>query len=70
MGGCSEAVVDGKSGFVVKPGDINMLADKIISLLADPALQKRMGEQGRALFLERFSLDKFTEEHFNVYAGN
>jgi len=70
MGGCSEAVVDGKSGFVVKPGDVNMLADKIISLLADPALQKRMGEQGRVMFLERFLLDKITEEHFSVYAGN
>lgn len=70
MGGCSEAVIDGKSGFVVKPGDVNMLADKIISLLADPSLQKSMGEQGRALFLERFLLDKITEEHFNVYAGN
>ena len=70
MGGCSEAVVDSESGFVVKPGDSNMLADKIISLLADPALQKRMGKQGRALFLERFLLDKVIEQHFRVYAGN
>lgn len=70
VGGCSEAVVDSKSGFVVKPGDINMLADKIISLLADTELQKRMGEQGRALFLERFLLDKVTDEHLSVYAEN
>ena len=70
MGGCSEAVIDGKSGFVVKPGDVSMLAEKIISLLSDSMLQKQMGEEGRALFLERFLLDKTTEEHFNVYAGN
>ena len=66
MGGCSEAVIDGKTGFVVEPGDINMLAEKIICLLDDPALQKSMGKQSRALFLERFLLDKVIEEHFSV----
>ena len=70
MGGCSEAVIDGESGFVVVPGDVNMLADKISLLLADPVLQERMGGQGRELFLELFLLDKRAEEHFSVYAGN
>ena len=70
MGGCSEAVIDGESGCVVVPGDVNMLADKISFLLADPALQERMGGKGRELFLERFLLDKRAEEHFGIYAGN
>jgi len=47
-----------------------MLADRISFLLADPALQERMGGKGRELFLERFLLDKRAEEHFGIYAGN
>lgn len=70
MGGCSEAVDDGVSGFVVVPGDVAMLADKIELLLSDSELRKSMGAKGRELFLDRFLLDGRTEEHFTVYSPN
>ena len=70
IGGCSEAVIERKSGFVVNPGDIDMLAGKIICLLADSALQKSMGKQARELFLQHFLLDKVAKKHFKVYFGS
>ncbi len=46
--GAPEAVQDGVNGFLVPPGDPAAAADRIISLLSDPALARRMGEAGRA----------------------
>lgn len=69
MGGCSEAVDDGISGFVTVPGDVSMLANKIEILLSDSELRKNMGANGRKLFLDRFLLDGRTEEHFVIYSA-
>lgn len=46
-GGAPDAVLDGETGWVVRGGDPNETADRIITLLADPALRRRMGERGR-----------------------
>ena len=46
-GGVSDAVVDGTTGFLVNPDDIEEIADKLITLLSDPVLSKRLGKQGR-----------------------
>ena len=45
-GGNSEVVQDGHNGFLVPVGDINRLADRLIHLLTDNALARRLGEAG------------------------
>ncbi|HEY8533075.1 MAG TPA: glycosyltransferase family 4 protein [Micromonospora sp.] len=47
-GGAPDAVRDGETGFVVNGRDIAQLADRITTLLTDPALARRMGAAGRA----------------------
>lgn len=47
VGGIPEAVTDGVEGFLVAPGDIAALVDRLTTLLADPALAQRMGQAGR-----------------------
>jgi len=52
VGGVSEAVIDGKTGFVVPPpppdtGDVGELTAVFQTLLSDPALRERMGAAGR-----------------------
>jgi glycosyltransferase involved in cell wall biosynthesis len=44
--GLCESVVDGKTGFLVRHGDIEDLAGRLISLLSDDALAARMAEEG------------------------
>ena len=55
VGGIPEAVTDGVEGFLVQPGDVGALRDRLQLLLGDRALAQRMGEAGRrkveALFL-------------------
>jgi glycosyltransferase involved in cell wall biosynthesis len=55
--GVEELVRDGREGFVVAPGDAPALAARITSLLADPALRRRLGASGRERVESRFGLD-------------
>ena len=54
----AEVVADGESGFVVKDGDIDGLAKKLIMLLKDGDLRRKMGIAGRKRAEENFSLAK------------
>ena len=52
-----EIVEDGKTGFLVKPNDINGLAEKIIACLNDVNLLKEMGMAGYRKVKENFLWD-------------
>jgi glycosyltransferase involved in cell wall biosynthesis len=47
VGGVRDLVDDGETGFVVDDLDPEMLARRVVDLLRDPQLRKRMGERGR-----------------------
>ena len=48
VGGVTELVEDGVSGFVVPPGDVASLTQRVAELCEDPALRQRLGAAGRA----------------------
>ena len=47
-GGAPDAVREGETGFVVPGRDVAAVADRVTTLLRDPALAARMGAAGRA----------------------
>jgi glycosyltransferase involved in cell wall biosynthesis len=55
VGGLPEVVEDGKTGFLVAPGDVAALRQRIETLLADRALASRMGAQARDRVLARWT---------------
>lgn len=55
-GGPIEIVDDGVTGILVPPGRHHRLASAILSVIADPALGRRMGEAGRSRAQQCFSL--------------
>ena len=57
VGGIPEAVTDGIEGFLVKPGDVNAIADRIDRLLSEPSLAERMGDAARKKIETSFSAD-------------
>ncbi len=67
VGGVSEIVQEGVTGFLVKRGDINGWADRLRLLLQDAQLRHRMGQAGRARYLECFTVDKMVEKTWALY---
>ena len=60
-GGPLEIVEDGKTGFLVPPGDAVRLAERILGLLAAPERARQMGDAGlkaAARFDVRFHMDR------------
>jgi glycosyltransferase involved in cell wall biosynthesis len=55
VGGVREAVVDGKTGYIVPANDDEEMASRIIALLNAPDRARRMGELGRRVVEEKFS---------------
>jgi alpha-maltose-1-phosphate synthase len=47
IGGIPEIVEDGVTGYLVPPGDVDALHDRLQTLLADRALARRMGRRAR-----------------------
>jgi glycosyltransferase involved in cell wall biosynthesis len=65
--GIPEAVVDGETGLLVAPDDIEGLAAAFATLGADAQLRARMGRAGRARFEERFTLERHIERMVTLY---
>ncbi|MCN9239831.1 glycosyltransferase family 4 protein [Streptomyces sp. RY43-2] len=60
-GGAPDAVLDGETGWVVRGGSVEETAERIITLLGDPGLRRRMGERGRQWVEERWRWDLLAE---------
>ncbi|MFI9200758.1 glycosyltransferase family 4 protein [Streptomyces sp. NPDC053048] len=60
-GGAPDAVLDGETGYVVRGGSPEETADRIVTLLQDPELRRRMGERGREWVEERWRWDLLAE---------
>ena len=46
VGSIDESVIDGITGYLVDPGSSSLAAERILRLLEDPALARRMGRAG------------------------
>ncbi len=67
VGGIPEAVIDGKTGIVVPPGDAHSLAEALTALLADPESRDRMGRAGRRHVQDVFSLGEMLDRTESAY---
>ncbi|MEU5705174.1 glycosyltransferase family 4 protein [Streptomyces aurantiacus] len=56
-GGAPDAVLDGETGWVVRGDSADDTADRIVALLGDGELRRRMGERGREWVEERWRWD-------------
>ena len=67
VGGNSEVVEEGKSGYLVPPSHSDVLADRILSLLENPATAVAMGDHGRKRVQEIFSLQSMARNYLSLY---
>lgn len=67
--GIPSVVENGVNGYLVPIQDADAVAEKLLALARDPDLRRRMGEAGRRIFEERFTLEAFHRRMENELAA-
>jgi glycosyltransferase involved in cell wall biosynthesis len=62
-----EVVRDGQTGLLVRPGDVEGLAEALIKLLSDEEKRAAMGKRARAHVEEEFRWELVAKRTENVY---
>ena len=58
VGGIPLQIIDGKTGFLVEPNDIEGCARKVVQILKEPELARQLGENGHAHVKENFLITR------------
>jgi phosphatidylinositol alpha-1,6-mannosyltransferase len=69
-GGSHEAVVDGETGFVVEPRDVDAVGAALARLLGDEALRSRLGAAARARAVSELAYDVLAERLLPLSRGD
>ena len=69
VGGTGEVIEDGITGFLVQPGVPTAMAARIVSLLENPLLARRMGECGRHKVRREFTVERMADQFLDLYRG-
>lgn len=67
VGGVDSIVTDGQTGLVVPPSDSERLSERIIDLLGNPSLARRIGNAGRDVVREQFRVDRMVARTAELY---
>jgi glycosyltransferase involved in cell wall biosynthesis len=67
VGGIPDVVVDGATGFLAQPGDVDALARALERLASSPELGEQLGRTGAARVRARFGRDRMVAETEALY---
>lgn len=67
VGGIPEMVLDGKTGYLVKPANPRQLAEKILVLLQSKERREAMGRNAQEYVQKRFSYQQMVASYEHVY---
>jgi glycosyltransferase involved in cell wall biosynthesis len=65
--GAGEVCRDGQTGFLIPPGDLKNLTEKIIQLAHDTKLREQFGSRGSAFVRENFAVEKMVDDIYDLY---
>jgi len=57
-GGVADAIIDGQTGYLVPPDDVPALTDRLLRILGQPDLRRRLGENGRARVVREMNWER------------
>ena len=68
VGGATEMIADGETGFLISDGDVvSSLTEKISMLIENPKLRQEVGNRARDKIVEEFSIEIMAEQTLDVY---
>lgn len=65
--GCKETVIDGETGFLIKPKDVDALTEKLDLLLSNSDLRQQMGKKAREYAEKYFDIEVVKQRHLDIY---
>jgi glycosyltransferase involved in cell wall biosynthesis len=65
--GAKEVCLEDENGFLVQPGDLPGLSERLLRLAQDPALRQRIGQRGRQFVRERFGVQRMVDDLYQLY---
>ena len=65
--GADEVCLDNEAGFLIRSGDTDSAAKKLLQLANDAALRENLGRAGTALVKENFSVEKMVADQYHLY---
>jgi glycosyltransferase involved in cell wall biosynthesis len=67
VGGVRSVVLDGETGLLGAPDDLESLASALRRLLDEPGLRERMGSAGRRHVMAHYALGRLVADHARLY---
>ena len=65
--GANEVCLENETGFLVAPGDLPGLSERLLRLAQDPALRQRLGYRGQRFVQERFGVQHMVDDLYQLY---
>ena len=69
VGGISDIIRDGETGYLLPPDDYDALHDRLDSLLDAPELRQKMGQRGREVVCENFDVTDLVRRGLRIMQG-
>jgi N-acetyl-alpha-D-glucosaminyl L-malate synthase BshA len=66
-GGVPEVVVDGETGFLSPPGEVDLIVQRLDAIVENPGRFREMGERGYERARTLFAADRIVEEYLAYY---
>ena len=65
--GAREVCLEDETGFLLHPGDLPGLRERILRLARDPALRQRLGRRGQQFVQQRFAVQRMVDDLHQLY---
>lgn len=66
VGAAQDFIIEGKNGYLVNPGDTNLLAERITFLLKNSDTCRQMGEENQKCVKDKFTVEKVILHAVNI----
>ncbi len=65
--GAKEVCWENETGFLLRPGDLPGLRERLLRLAQDPVLRERLGRRGQQFVRERFGVQRMVDDLYQLY---
>ena len=65
--GADEVCRENETGFLIRTGDVENAAQKLLQLASQPGLREQLGRRGQEFVRENFPVEKMVDDQYHLY---